>query len=78
MSRPTKHLTTSGNSLVLVLDRRVLEATGITRETPLEVSTNGDVILITPVRDPDRTARVKAIADEMFTRYAGVFRRLAE
>lgn len=78
MNRPAKHLTTSGNSLALVLDKPILDATGITRETPLEVSTDGSVIIISPVRDAGRTAAVRAAADAVFGRYAGVFRRLAE
>ena len=78
MQRTTKHLTSSGNSLALVLEKGVLEATGITKETPLEVSTNGDLIVITPVRNAEHLARVKAAADRVLARYAGVFRRLAE
>ena len=56
----------------------MLEATGITKETPLEVSTNGDVILISPRRDPERSERLKQVTDQMLARYAGAFRRLAE
>ena len=78
MQRTTKHLTSSGNSLALVLEKGVLEATGITKETPLEVSTKGDVILISPRRDPERAERLKQVTDQMLARYAGAFRRLAE
>lgn len=37
-----KHLTKTGNSLALVLDRPLLEATRIDADTPLEVSTDGE------------------------------------
>ena len=40
----TKRLTRTGNSLALVLDRPLLEATNIDAETDLEISTDGDVI----------------------------------
>jgi antitoxin MazE len=73
-----KRLTRTGNSLALVLDRPLLEATRIGPETELEVSTNGDVIVISPVRNASRTHRFKAAAEEINTEYAGVFRRLAE
>jgi antitoxin MazE len=73
-----KRLTRTGNSLAVVLDRPVLDATGIDGRTPLEVSTNGDVIVISPVRPRKRAARFKAAADEINEKYAGVFRRLAE
>jgi antitoxin MazE len=73
-----KKLTRTGNSLALVLDRPILEATGIDADTPLEVSTDGDVIVITPVRDDRRAARVRRGTTEILDRYAGVFRRLAD
>ena len=41
-----KKLTRTGNSFALVLERPLLEATGIDADTQLEVSTDGDVILI--------------------------------
>lgn len=73
-----KHLTKTGNSLALVLDRPLLEATHIDADTPLEVSTDGDVIVITPVRDMQRTEKLAAGVEKLHLRYAGVFRRLAE
>ncbi|HKQ69330.1 MAG TPA: AbrB/MazE/SpoVT family DNA-binding domain-containing protein [Polyangiaceae bacterium] len=74
----TKTLTRTGNSLALVLDKRMLEATGIDADTPLEVSTDGDVIVISPVRPKKRTAKLKSIIDELDREHAGAFRRLAE
>lgn len=73
-----KKLTTSGDSLALVLDRPLLEATGVDASTLLEISTCGDVIVISPVRGAGRNARLKAGVEAMHHRYAGVFARLAE
>lgn len=73
-----KRLTKTGNSLALVIERPVLEATRIAADTPLEVSTDGDVIIVSPVRDPQRTAKLKRGMARIHDRYAGVFRRLAE
>ena len=73
-----KTLTRTGNSLALVLDKKVLEATGIDADTKLEISTDGDVIVISPVRSPKRTARLKRILDDLDREHAGAFRRLAE
>lgn len=73
-----KHLTKTGNSLALVLDRPLLEATRIDANTPLEVSTDGDVIVITPVRDRERGEKLEKGIEKIHQRYAGVFRRLAE
>ncbi|HET9317103.1 MAG TPA: AbrB/MazE/SpoVT family DNA-binding domain-containing protein [Vicinamibacteria bacterium] len=73
-----KRLTKTGNSVALVLDRPLLEATGIDAGTTVEVSTDGDVIVITPVRSKKRAARLDAALEDINARYAGVFKRLAE
>jgi antitoxin component of MazEF toxin-antitoxin module len=73
-----KRLTRTGNSLALILDRDLLEATGIDAATPLEVSTDGDVIVISPVRPAKRTERLQSVMDRAHQRYAGAFKRLAE
>lgn len=67
-----------GNDLALVLDRSLLDETGIDAETPLEVSTDGEVIVISPVRSAKRTAKVKKVVERAHARYAGAFKRLAE
>ncbi len=73
-----KRLTKTGNSLALVLDRPLLEATGIDATTTVEVSTNGDVIVVTPVRPKKRAAKLGSALEAINARYAGVFKRLAE
>jgi antitoxin MazE len=73
-----KKLTRTGNSFALVLDKPLLEQVKIDADTPLEVSTDGDVIVISPVRDKKRVAKMKRLVEEMDAMYAGVFRRLAE
>jgi antitoxin component of MazEF toxin-antitoxin module len=73
-----KKLTKTGNSLALVLDKPLLEQLRIDENTALEVSTNGQVIVISPVRDKKRTALIKSLVDEAHREYEGVFRRLAE
>jgi antitoxin component of MazEF toxin-antitoxin module len=73
-----KTLTRTGNSLALVLDRPILEATGIDADTELEVSTDGDVIIVSPVRSKRRTAKLKKVLEQLHSKHAGAFRRLAE
>jgi antitoxin MazE len=73
-----KKLTRTGNSLALVLDKRLLDRVGIDADTELDVSTNGQVIVVSPVRDRQRTTKLKRIVAEAHSRYGGVFRRLAE
>lgn len=73
-----KRLTRSGNSLALVIDKSLLEALEIDAETELELSTDGDVLVVTPVRDRRRVRRTAELVAEAHERYGGVFRRLAE
>ena len=73
-----KTLTRTGNSLALVLDRGILEATGIDADTRLEISTDGDVIVVSPVRSKQRTAKIRRILEDLDRDHAGAFKRLAE
>jgi len=73
-----KKLTRSGNSLALVIDKPLLEALEIDAETELELSTDGDVLVVTPVRDRKRARKLAEVVAEAHERYGGVFKRLAE
>lgn len=73
-----KRLTKTGNSLALVLDRELLDRTGISAETLLEISTDGDVIVITPKRSKSRAEKLRDAMGEADERYGGVFTRLAK
>jgi antitoxin MazE len=74
----TKKLTRSGNSLALVIDRPLLEALNIDADTELELSTDGAVLVVTPLRDSRRRRRVAELVGEAHEQYGGVFPRLAE
>ncbi len=73
-----KKLTKTGNSLALVLDKPLLDRVQIGANTPLEISTDGEVIVISPVRDRRRTVKLKRVVEEAHRRYGGAFRRLAD
>ena len=73
-----KKLTRTGNSVALVLDRDLLDAAGLDAGATVEVSTDGEVIVISPVRGARRTERLRKVMARAHDRYAGAFRRLAE
>jgi antitoxin component of MazEF toxin-antitoxin module len=73
-----KRLVKTGNSLALVLDRPMLARLKIDASTPLEVSTDGDVIVISPVRDRRRTLKLKRLVNQAHRQYGGVFRRFLQ
>lgn len=73
-----KTLTRTGNSVALVLDKQLLEAADVDPDEPVEVSTNGRVIVISPVRPKREQEKWKRGQELMHEKYAGVFRRLAK
>ncbi|HEX6642290.1 MAG TPA: AbrB/MazE/SpoVT family DNA-binding domain-containing protein [Thermoanaerobaculia bacterium] len=73
-----KKLTRTGNSVALVLDKPLLEELGLDENSEVEISTNGDVLVMTPLRAGARRRQLNRILDELDEQYAGVFRRLAE
>jgi antitoxin MazE len=73
-----KKLTRTGNSVALVLDKQLLDAANLDPDDAVEVSTNGRVVVIAPVRgkrDSERLARGREL---MHAKFAGAFRRLAK
>ena len=73
-----KKLVRTGNSLALVLDKALLKAANIDADTELEVSTDGRVLVVSPLQSRRRSAKLRKIVEEAHRRYAGVFKRLAE
>ena len=73
-----KKLTRHGNSLALVIDKGVLELLNIDDQTPLEITTDGSILLISPVRDEKRKARFRNALAEVNSRYGRTLKRLAE
>jgi len=73
-----KTLTKHGNSYALVIDRAILALLKITPETPLEVSTDGRTLIITPARNPKRSASVEAALEKTNRRYGRALKKLAE
>lgn len=73
-----KTLTKHGNSLALVIEKPVLELLGADADTPFEVSTDGQVLILSPVRDADRQAAFKAALEKVNARYPKALKKLAE
>jgi antitoxin component of MazEF toxin-antitoxin module len=72
-----KKLTRHGNSLALVLDKGVIELLNIDSETPLEISTDGSLLLITPIRDEKRRRQFKDALEKTNAKYGRTLKRLA-
>ena len=73
-----KKLTRIGDSIALVLDNALLEELGLDESSEVEVSTNGQIIVIAPISNSARERKFREAADEVNVRYAGLFQRLGE
>ncbi len=73
-----KKLTRHGNSLALVIDRGILELLNIDEQTPLEISTDGTLLLISPVRDEQRRQKLKQSIEKTNAKYGRALKRLAD
>jgi virulence-associated protein VagC len=51
---------------------------GLDENSEVEVSTNGEVVVITPVREKARRRKLQKILEELDAEYGGVFQKLAE
>ena len=73
-----KKLTRTANSVAVVLDKPLLEELGLDENAEVEVSTNGQVIVITPKRNSARDRKFRKAVDKVNRKYAGLFKRLSE
>ena len=73
-----KKLTRHGNSLALVIDKGVLELLNIDDQTPLDISTDGTLLLISPVRDEKRKRQFHEALRKTNIKYGRALKRLAD
>jgi len=72
-----KKLTAIGNSLGIVIEKPILELLDIDRDTELDMKTDGDRLVLVPIRK-GRRQRVKEAMDHVMDRHADTFRKLSK
>lgn len=73
-----KTLTRHGNSYALVIDKPILDLLKIDPETPLEITTDGHSLTVTPAQNRGKTEKLAAASKTMHGKYAETFRKLAK
>lgn len=73
-----KTLTKHGNSAALVIERPILDLLGATIDTPFEVVTDGQALVLTPIKDASRASKFRKSMDKIGKRYAKSFEELAK
>ena len=73
-----KNLTRHGNSAALIIDKALMEILHIDMDTPLEIVTDGQNLMISPVRDGTRHDLVTKALDKVNASHGRTLSRLAE
>jgi len=73
-----KRLTAHGNSAALIIDKPILELLKIGLDTPLEVTTDGKNLIISPAPDKNRGRKFKTALAKVNARHGKVLKKLAE
>lgn len=73
-----KTLTKHGNSYALIIDKAILELLHIEPDTPLDIRTDGNALVLTPQRDPERQARFEEALEDTNRRFGRALKNLAE
>lgn len=73
-----KKLVKHGNSWAVVIDRPILDILKIDPESPLELTTDGSSIQISPVGSQDVKAKVRQARATVNAKHAKAFKKLAE
>jgi antitoxin MazE len=75
----TKRLQAVGNSSGIIIDKPILELLRITPDTELDISTDGERLIVTPVRsDADRKRKLARAQQRTLKSHDRTFRKLAK
>lgn len=72
-----KKLSAVGNSLGLIIERPILELLGITKDTELEVKTDGEALIIRPAK-LGKKERIRVSTKRMMDVHRETLRKLAK
>ena len=72
-----KKLSAIGNSLGIVIEKPILELLDISRHTELEMTTDGQRLIIEPIRK-GKKQRVKEAVEQIIVEHESTLRKLAK
>lgn len=67
-----------GNQTVLVIAQQMLDELQLDFETPLNIETEGQTLIISPVRDLERHEQFRTALAQVNQQYGRMLKRLAE
>ncbi len=73
-----KNFVKHGNSWALVIDRPILDLLKIKPEDPVEITTDGTGIFVSPVTSSDHKSKIRAARKAVNSKHKNAFKKLAE
>jgi len=76
--RMKKNLIVIGNSLGIIIEKPILDLLGISKEMQLEMKTDGERLIIEPVKHENRTEKIKTATRRVMKNHDKTLRKLAK
>ena len=73
-----KNLRRLGNSSALIIDKALMDLLEITADSPLKLTVENHRLIIEPLNEAERKARVRSISKKLVKENAELYRRLAK
>ena len=72
-----KTLVSHGNSAALIIDKPILELLNVEMDTPLEITTDGENLIISPVHNIKREKRFREALKKVNAKHGKTLEKLA-
>ena len=72
-----KKMVSHGNSAALIIDKPILDILKIGMDTPLEITTDGKNLIISPVQDVKREEKFRAALQKVNKKHGKTLKKLA-
>ena len=72
-----KTLVSHGNSAALIIDKPILELLKVDMDTPLEITTDGESLVISPVHDRERGEKFRTALKKVNKKHGKTLKKLA-
>ncbi|HDH05066.1 MAG TPA: AbrB/MazE/SpoVT family DNA-binding domain-containing protein [Nitrospirae bacterium] len=73
-----KKLVSHGNSAALIIDKPILELLKVDMDTPLEISTDGRNLIISPVENGKKEKKFRAALEKVNRSHGKTLKKLAK
>ncbi len=74
----TKKLIQHGNSVALVIDKPILDLLNISLDTPIEVTTDGKNLILSPQSDASKETDIMHSLEKINKKFGNTLKRLGE